>query len=60
MTDVHDIAVLHDVLFALETESSLGSCRSFAARREQVIPANRFGTDEVVLEVGVNCPRRLR
>src|ERR1700691_5173634 len=58
--DVHYIAVLHEVLFALKTKGSLGARSRFATGGEQAVPADGFGADEVMLKVRVNGAGGLR
>ena len=60
VADVHDVAILHDVFLALESKGSLGASGGLASGGEQVVPANRFGADEVVLEIGVDSAGGLR
>ncbi len=58
--DVHHIAVLHHVFFAFKAQRALGARRRLRAGFQQIVPANGFGADEVMLQVGVNRARRLR
>ena len=57
MPDVHHIAVLHDVVLAFEAQSAFGAGVGFGARFEQLVPANRFGADEVFFQIGVDGAR---
>src|SRR5215470_10572927 len=54
MADVHDIAVLDNVVLALEAKSSLGAGVGFGAGFEQLIPADRFRANEMFLEIGMD------
>jgi len=60
VADVHDIAILHHVFLPFEAEGSAGAGGRLRAGIEQRVPANGFGADEVVLEVGVDCACALR
>jgi hypothetical protein len=60
VADVHHVAILHHVFFAFQAKSSFGSRCRFRARVEQVIPADGFSANEVMLEVGVDRPGTLR
>ena len=54
MPDVHDVAVLHDIVFAFEAESTFGASVGFRAGFEELVPSNGFCTDEMLFEIGVN------
>src|SRR5579862_6645799 len=56
MTNVHDVAVLHDVVFAFEAEGAFGAGVGFGASFEKLVPANGFGADEMFFEIGVDRP----
>jgi hypothetical protein len=58
--NVEYVAVLHDVLFAFKAQDALCARGRFAACREQVVPADGLGADEVMFEVGVNGACGLR
>src|SRR5690606_23530805 len=58
--EVHDVAVLHDVLLALHPQLPLGARVGDAARLHQVLVAHHLGADEAALEVGVDLAGRLR
>src|SRR5207253_4305474 len=47
-------AVLHDVVFALQPQSSAGASIGFRAGFEQLIPTNGLSPDEVLLQVGMD------
>ncbi len=51
---VHDIPILHNVVLAFEPQRAFGSGVGFGTRFQQLIPANRFGADEVLFQIGVN------
>ena len=59
MPDMHHIAILHDVVLAFQTQRALGARVGFRARFEQLVPANGFSTDEVLLQIGVDGSRSL-
>ncbi len=54
MPDMHHIAILHDVVFAFETQRAFGSRVRFGTRFQQLIPANCLCANEMVFEVGVD------
>src|ERR1700690_2348512 len=54
MADVHHVPVLHDVVFAFQTQRAFGAGVGFGAGFEQRVPADGFGADEVVFEVGMD------
>src|SRR6266545_607958 len=58
--DVEDVAVLHDVLLALEPQLPLVSRPRLAAERDEVVVVDDLGADEAALEVGVDAARRAR
>ena len=60
VADVHYVAVLDYVFLAFEAEGSAGAGGGFGAGIEEGIPAEGFGADEVVLEVGVDGACALR
>src|SRR5215469_4194608 len=55
VADVHHIAVLDDIVLALQPQRPFGAGIGFRAGFEQLIPADRLSSDEVFFEVGVNC-----
>ena len=57
MPYVHHVAILHDVVLTFESERALGARIGFRSRLQQLIPTNRFGADEVFLQIGVNRAR---
>src|SRR5258708_26790192 len=52
--DVHHISISHDVVFAFQAESAAGAGVGFGASFEELVPADGFGADEVVFEIGVD------
>ena len=54
MADVHDIAILDDVVLALKAESTLGAGVGFGTGLEQLIPADGFRPDEMLFEIGMD------
>src|SRR3954453_17010271 len=58
--ELHHVAVLHQVVLALEADlAELLGARP-AADVEQLVPADHLGLDEAALEVGVDAPGALR
>src|SRR5215469_17518405 len=53
---VHDITILHDVVLTFQTERAFGARVGFRTRFEKLIPADGFGADEVLLQIGVDGP----
>jgi hypothetical protein len=56
--DVHHVAVLHDVVFAFEPQRAFGAGIGFGAGFEKLVPADGFGADEMLFQVGVDRTRR--
>ena len=54
------VAILHDVFLAFKAERALGARGGFRAGGQQVVPADGFGADEVMLQVGVDGSGGLR
>src|SRR5579859_1160907 len=59
VADVHDVAILHDVVLAFEAQRAFRAGVGFRASFQQLVPANGFGADEMLFQVGVNCARGL-
>ena len=57
---MHDIAVLHRVVLALETKFPGFARAGFAFEFHEIVIGYRLGTDETVFEVGVNYACGLR
>ena len=57
---MHHVSVFDFVFFALEAPTTRVLCPSLTAKTNVVLKANNLGTDEAVLEVGVNDARSLR
>src|SRR6266516_629103 len=51
---MHHVGVMHDVVFALQPQSSAGARIGFRAGFEQLIPTNGLSPDEVLLQVGMD------
>ena len=51
--EVHDVAVLHDVLLALDADLAHVAARLFGAQRHVVVVLDDLGADEAAFEVGV-------
>src|SRR5437660_10997994 len=51
---MHHVAVLHDVVFALQPQSSAGASIGFRAGFEQLILTNGLSPDEVLLQIAVD------
>src|SRR5690348_8571161 len=58
--EVHDIALLDEVLLAFETQLACIARTGFAVAGDVVCERNHLGADEAALEVGVNDCGRLR
>src|SRR5256885_5550323 len=58
--EVHDVAVLDDVLLPFHTQDAFGAGSRFRAVREELVPADHLRLDETALEVGVDDAGRLR
>src|SRR5437016_2531705 len=58
--EVHDVAFLHQVFLALQAQLAGLARTGFAPAGEVVREGDDFGADEAALEVGMDCPRRLR
>ena len=51
---MHDVAVLDDVVLALDGELAGGAAFGFGAVFDEVVVLDDFGADEAFLEVGVD------
>src|SRR4051812_37821085 len=58
--EMHDVAILDDVVLPLEPELPGIAGARFAAQRYIIIVGNRLGTDEALFEIGVDDARGLR
>src|SRR5690554_2451671 len=58
--ELHDVAVLHDVLLALHAHLALGLGLGHGAGGDEVVEGDDLGLDEAALEVGVDDAGRLR
>ena len=56
----HDVAVLHDVVFAFVARLAGLLGGNFATERDEVVIGDRLCADEAALEVGVDNAGRLR
>ena len=54
MPDMHHVAILHDVVLAFETQCAFGAGVGFGAGFQQLVPADGFGADEVLFQIGVD------
>ena len=54
MADVQDVAILHDVVLTFQSERAFGARVGFRTRFEKLIPADGFGADEMLFQIGVN------
>src|SRR5262245_4122840 len=59
VADIHHVAILHEVVLPLESKSALGTCVGLGSSFEKLIPVNRLGADEVLLEIRMDRARRL-
>src|SRR5690606_19224610 len=58
--EVHDIALLDDVLLAFQAQPAGFLRASLAFVLDEVVVGDHFGADEAALEIGVDDTRRLR
>ena len=56
---MHDIAVVNDIVLALDTQLAGFPGAMFAAVFDEIVVADGLGTDETALEVGVDHGRGL-
>src|ERR1700751_6336396 len=56
---MHYVAILHEIVLALEAQLSMGFGRCLRAGGEQRVPVDGFGANEMFLEVGVDGSGRL-
>ncbi len=54
MPDMHHVAILHDVVLAFEAQRAFGAGVGFGAGFEQLVPADGFSADEMLLQIGVD------
>src|SRR3954463_16606897 len=54
MPDMHHVAVLDDVILAFQAQRAFRTCTGFRARFQELIPANGFGANEMLLQIGGN------
>ena len=57
---MHHVAVLDDVILAFEAELAGIARAGFAVTRHIIVIGDGFGTDEAVLEIGVDDAGGLR
>jgi hypothetical protein len=60
VTELDDVAILHDVLLALDARPTLGTSLGYRTGLDEVVEADDLRLDEALLEVGVDDARRLR
>src|SRR5579862_3338688 len=58
--EMHHVAILDDVILALEAELAGLARAGLALARDIVVVGDGLGTDEALLEIGVDDARRLR
>ena len=54
MPNMDDVAILDQVVFALQAQRALGPGLGFRARLQECIPADDLGSDEVLLQIGMD------
>ena len=59
-TEMHDVAVLHDIILAFGPHLARVLGGLFAAQCDEIIIGDGLGADEAALEIGVDDARRLR
>src|SRR5437868_15100202 len=57
VSDVHDVAVLHDILFALEPQCATRARIRLGAGIEKLIPVDGFRPNEMFLEIRMDRAR---
>ena len=57
MQEVHHVAVVHDIGFALGAQLARFARPRFAAERDIIVIGDRFGADETLLEIAVDFAR---
>src|ERR1041385_3974662 len=58
VADMQDVAILHDVIFALKSQLAFGSGVGLRARLQQRVPVNSLGPDEVLFQIRMDGSRR--
>src|SRR6185437_10726957 len=59
MAEKDNVAVLHNIISALQAHLRAFACRGPTSRRQQLFPANHFRLDEMRFDVAVNRARGL-
>ena len=59
-TEQHNIAVLHNVILAFQTDQSLFFCRCMRTACHQIVIAYHLGTDKSSLKIGMDLAGCLR
>jgi hypothetical protein len=54
MPNMDNIAILHQIIFALQSQGALGTGLGFRARLQEGIPADDLGSNEVLFQIGMN------
>ena len=57
---MHDITVLDDVVFALQTQFPCFFCTMLATKSGEIVVGDHLGTDKSLLEIGVDFTSCLR
>ena len=57
---MHNIAVLYDIIFALNTEFAGGTARRFAAKSDEIIVFDYLRPNETALKIGMDNACTLR
>src|SRR5882724_6837492 len=52
--EMHDVAVLHDIFLAFETEFARLARARFAIEGDIIVVSDRLGPDEAFFKIGVN------
>ena len=54
MPNMDDVAILDQVVFALQAQCALGPGLSLRARLQECIPADDLSSDKVLFQIGMN------
>ena len=57
MPDMHHVAILHDVVFAFQAQRAFAAGVGFGTSFQQLVPANSFGANEMLFQIGMNRAR---
>src|SRR5258708_27000145 len=55
---MHDVPVLHNIVFAFESQGSFRASVCFRSRFQQLVPTDGFGANEMFFQIRMDCPSR--